>query len=385
MLTGVDKMRIVVVSSSFPTHPGEAVNAGVFVWAVAEALMEQGHDVWVFTPDKGEPIHGFPMPVETFRWGGGEKVLTRLDPRHLPDLYRLGRLMAQGRRSLARLVRRVRAEGILATWVIPSGFWAAGSGVPFAVWALGSDIWGVGRYPLGKQVTQRVLRSAGHVLANSYYLIDEIEALAGQPAEFLAASRRLPVDVTPAVSLPSDGPQFLFIGRWDPAKGPDIMLEATALLRTRLPEAHLHFFGGGPMERSLRQRASQSDLRGMVTVRGYADPVTATAYLKACDVLVMPSRIESVPVLFSDALACGCPVVSTTVGDLERLVRENEVGLLCPPEDPQAVADALVEMVTGDLPARARYADAIRRAARLFDPAHSAARCAEALAALRKH
>jgi glycosyltransferase involved in cell wall biosynthesis len=138
------------------------------------------------------------------------------------------------------------------------------------------------------------------------------------------------------------------------------------------------------MEEMLRQRAAQADLQDAVTVYGYADPAMATAYLKACDVLVMPSRIESVPVLFSDALACGCPVISTTVGDLERLVRENEVGLLCPPEDPQAVADAMVEMVTGDRPARGRYADAVQRATRLFDPSHSAARCAEVLAMCRE-
>ncbi|MDY7076332.1 MAG: glycosyltransferase [Chloroflexota bacterium] len=376
-------MRLIVATSSFPTHPDEAINAGVFVWAVAKALTAQGHDVWVFTPDKGEPIRGFPVPVETFPWGGSEKVLTRLNPRRLPDLYRLGRLMVQGRRALARLARRVRADGILATWVIPSGFWAAGSHVPFAVWALGSDIWGIARYPLGKQVTQSILRSADHVFANSHYLIGEIEALAGQPAEFLAASRGLPVDSIPAASLPAGGPQFLFIGRWDPAKGPDVLLEAMPLLKARLPEAHLHLFGGGPMEQSLRQRATQPDLRDVVTVYGYADPVTATAYLKGCDALVMPSRIESVPVLFSDALTCGCPVVSTTVGDLGRLVRENKVGLLCPPEDPQALADAMATIVTGEQPARARYGDAIQRATRLFDPARSAERCAAVLAALQ--
>jgi len=375
-------MRIIVATSSFPTHPGEAINAGVFVWAVTEALAEQGHEVWVFTPDKGESIHGFPVPVETFGWGGREKVLTRLNPRRLSDLYRLVRLMAQGRWALARLARRVEAHGILATWTIPSGFWAAGSRVPFAVWALGSDIWGVGRYPLGRQITQRVLRTADHIFANSYYLIGEIESLAGQPAEFLAASRRLPVDTTPPASLPADGPQLLFIGRWDPAKGPDILLEAMALLKPRLSGVHLHFFGGGPMEQSLRQRASQPDLRDVVTIYGYADPTTATAYLKACDVLVMPSRIESVPVLFSDALACGCPVISTAVGDLERLVGENEVGLLCPPEDPRALAEAVFSIFADDQEPRVKYGAAIRRADQLFDPGRSAVRCTEVLRSL---
>lgn len=66
-------MRLIIANSSFPVHPDEAINAGVFVWATAQAIAAQGHTVWVFTPDKGEPIRGFPIPVETFQWGAAEK------------------------------------------------------------------------------------------------------------------------------------------------------------------------------------------------------------------------------------------------------------------------------------------------------------------------
>ncbi len=372
-------MRIIVASSSFPTFPEEAVNAGVFVWAVTEALAAQGHSVWVLTPDKGEAVRGFSVPIETFRWAGDEKVLTRLSPRRPPDLYRLGRLMLNGRWALAQIVRKVRAQAVLAMWAIPSGFWAAGSGVPFAVWALGSDIWGMGRYPLGKQIVQRVLQSAGHVFADGHNLIHEISAMTGLQAEFLASARRLPVDSTPPASLGAGGPHYLFIGRWDRAKGPDVLLEAMALVRKRLPDARLHLFGGGDMGQWIHQRASQPDLCGVVKLYGYADPSTATAYLKACDALVIPSRIESIPVIFSDALACSCPVVSTTVGDLGELVRETGVGMLCPSEDRQAMADAMVAIAVGDQPARLRYGAAMSRAAMLFSPERSAKRCSDVL------
>lgn len=376
-------MRIIVASSSFPTHPDEAVNAGVFVWAVTHALMAQGHDVWVFTPDKGEPVSGFPVPVETFTWGGAEKVLTRLNPSHPIDLYRLARLMLQGRQAMKRLVRRVSPDGILAMWTVPSGFWAMGSGVPFLVWVLGSDVWGIGRYPLGRQVVRAILSKADHVLADGYQLVDDTQELAGRPVEFLASSRSLPVDSTPPASIPADGPSFAFIGRWDAAKGPDVLLEGMAILRQRQPKAHLHLFGGGPLEDTLRRRASRPDLNGAVSIYGYADPTTATAYMKACDALVIPSRIESIPVIFSDAMACHCPVVATRVGDLERLVGEGGVGTTCAPEDPQDLADAMERIVTGDRPARTRYYDAIERMARQFHPARSAQRCSEVLAALR--
>lgn len=375
-------MRVVVATSSFPTHPGEAVNAGVFVWATVDALQKQGHAVWVLTPDKGEPIRGFSVPVETFRWAGDEKVLTRLSPRRLPDLYRLGRLMIGGRWSLGRLVRRIQADVVLAMWAVPSGYWAAGSGVPFAVWTLGSDIWGVGRYPLGKQIVRSVLRSAGHIFADGYNLVDDVQELTQRSAEFLASARTLPVDSTPAASLSPPGPHYLFIGRWDLAKGADVLLEAMGLLRHRVPSARLHMFGGGAMEEAVRHRAAQTDLRDCVSVYGYADPSSATAYLKACDALVIPSRIESIPVIFSDAMACSCPVVVTTVGDMARLILEHNVGALCPPENPQALADAMAFIAEGERPSRERYRAAVERTAHLFSAARSAQRCAEVLRAL---
>jgi glycosyltransferase involved in cell wall biosynthesis len=374
-------MRLIIATSSFPTYPDEAINAGVFVWAVAQALEAQGHKVWVFTPDKGESIHGFSVPVVTFEWGGSEKVLTRLNPRLPQGLWRLGRLMLQGRSALKRLVRRIDADGIIAMWAIPAGFWSAGADIPFVVWALGSDIWSASRYPLGIRIVRNILHASDHVFANSYYLMEKIKSMANTPVEFLSASRCLPVDSTPAVDLSPNQKHFLFIGRWDLAKAPLVLLEAMSEVGRHLSDVHLHLFGGGPLEKKIRQRVSQPDLQDIVTIHGYANPETATAYLKACDALVISSRIESVPVLFSDALMCGCPIISTEVGDLGRLVRDCHVGLLCPPENPMALAKAMMEIIDeeGKASPRQRYNEALKQASSRFSPHRSANRCIEVL------
>ncbi len=375
-------MRLILATSSYPARIDEAINAGVFVRDVAAQLAKQGHRVHILTPNKGAPVTGSPVPVRTFEWGGSEKVLTRLSPRRPADLARLARLMRGGRSALRQLIAETQAEAVLAMWAIPAGYWAAGAGRPYAVWVLGSDIWGAGRYPLGKTIVRQTLQRAGHVFGNSLYLVDGVKRLAGRDCEFLAAGRRLPVaEVSPA-DLPPGRPQFVFIGRWDRAKGVDVLLEAMGIVSARLPEAHLHLFGGGPLEAAIRSRAGQGRLRESVTVYGFADPVTAVAYCKACDALIIPSRIESIPVIYSDALQCGSPVVSTDVGDLGRLIREQGTGLVCPPEDPAALAEALCALVAGGPDARARYAEALSRAAAMFDPGRSAARCAEVLARL---
>ena len=135
------------------------------------------------------------------------------------------------------------------------------------------------------------------------------------------------------------------------------------------------------LEEALRTRAAEADLRDCVKMYGYADPRSATAYLKACDALVIPSRIESIPVIFSDAMACSCPVVTTAVGDMPRLIQEHDVGVLCPPENPQALASAMASIIKGG-PPRERYRPALSRTARLFSASQSARRCAQALRAL---
>ncbi|MBL7184375.1 MAG: glycosyltransferase [Anaerolineae bacterium] len=71
--------------------------------------------------------------------------------------------------------------------------------------------------------------------------------------------------------------------------------------------------------------------------------------MKACDALVIPSHIESIPILFSDAMQVGIPVVATDVGDLGQLVRQYGVGVVVDPEDPEALAGAMGEVMNGRL------------------------------------
>lgn len=375
-------MKIIVTASSYPVTADESINAGVFVRDIVAQLAMQGHDVQVLTPDKGTEITGSPAPVTVFSWGGAEKVITRLKPKRPGDLLRLLRIMLGGRRALKRLDRSFKPDVVIAMWAIPSGFWATGLKCPYMVWVLGSDIWSMGRYPLGSSIVRHVLRGASHLFGNSMYLVEEVNRMVPGRTEFLAAGRRLPVAETPAASLPQDGPQLVFVGRWDRVKGIDVLLDAMGRTIDRLPGIHLHLFGGGPLESEIREQATQGRLREHVTVYGFAEADDVVAYCKACDALLIPSRQESMPIIYSDAVQCGCPVVATDVGDLGRFVREQKTGIVCPPEDPDALAEAIYTMVTSDLGPRKAYAHALSEAAEIFDPAHNAARLVEVASTL---
>ena len=119
------------------------------------------------------------------------------------------------------------------------------------------------------------------------------------------------------------------------------------------------------LEHDLRHLISLHSLEDCITVYGYADADTAATYLRACDLLLIPSRIESIPVIFSDAVGCGIPMVATEVGDLGTLVRKYRVGEIARPESPEALAKSIRSALQFG---RSHYEPGMAEANADFDP-----------------
>ncbi|MFJ5927137.1 glycosyltransferase [Kitasatospora sp. NPDC092948] len=150
-----------------------------------------------------------------------------------------------------------------------------------------------------------------------------------------------------ALGLPEDGPLIAWIGALSPEKRPDLALAAHA----RLPGGvHLALAGEGPLRASLVAAAGpRTHLLGPL-----ADP--APLY-RAADLLLLTSDSEGVPGVLIEAALAALPAVATDVGWVSDVVRDGETGLLTPPDDPTATADALRTLLTAD---RTPYADAAR-------------------------
>jgi glycosyltransferase involved in cell wall biosynthesis len=158
-------------------------------------------------------------------------------------------------------------------------------------------------------------------------------------------------------ALRAEGPLAATVTVLRPEKGVDVFLEAVPLILERMPEARLAVVGSGSEEAALRERARS--LAGEPRFRFLAFEPPAARHLRAIDVFVMASLREGLPIGVLEAMACGVPQVATAVGGTPEAVTAD-TGVLVPPSDPAAVAEATVRLLR-DPELRRRMAEASRR------------------------
>jgi glycosyltransferase involved in cell wall biosynthesis len=140
-------------------------------------------------------------------------------------------------------------------------------------------------------------------------------------------------------------------------KGVDVLLAAMALLRDRFPTLRLLAVGTGSLDRPLQKMAAEIGIADRVRFTGLRTDVPAI--FRGLDLLVLPSRSEGLPMVLLEAFGLSVPVVATRVGGTPELVEDGVTGLLVPPEDPAALADAIARALASpelrrDLGTRAR-------------------------------
>jgi glycosyltransferase involved in cell wall biosynthesis len=172
---------------------------------------------------------------------------------------------------------------------------------------------------------------------------------------------------TAAASAPSSGlprPFLLYVGGLDPLKNVPFLLQVLALARGREPDLSLVVAGEeGARARGLAERARAAGLGSAVRVVGHLDDATLSAAYREAAAFVFPSRYEGFGLPPLEAMAAGCPVVSSPGGAL-REVLEGAAPLV-DPDDAAAWADQVTAM-TRDPAARRRWIEAGRERAGAF-------------------
>lgn len=161
-------------------------------------------------------------------------------------------------------------------------------------------------------------------------------------------------------------PTIGFVGRLSEEKGLQTLLEAMAVIRSKVPRARLLIAGTGPIEHRLRKFVQDTHLGDSVSFMGFCSNVFEM--MGDLDVFVLPSRTEGCPIVVLEAMAMGVPVVATNVGGTPELVENNVTGLLVQSNAPNELARSIVELLTDRERAEKMGRKGYERAFSVFHP-----------------
>jgi glycosyltransferase involved in cell wall biosynthesis len=214
-----------------------------------------------------------------------------------------------------------------------------------------------------------------HTLLGAYDAVDRFAC----PSRFLErkmrAGRVYPdrlrwvpngVDTTSIEPKSEAGGRALYVGRLAEEKGVDVLLEAIA--RTRQLGADI--VGDGPARASLEGLAASVGVRDRVRFLGRFAASDVHRAMRAASVVVVPSRWhENMPITILESFAAGVPVVASALGGIPELIDEGRDGVLVPPDEPTALADALRSVMSDPERAFEMGKAARTKAERVYSPA----------------
>jgi D-inositol-3-phosphate glycosyltransferase len=158
------------------------------------------------------------------------------------------------------------------------------------------------------------------------------------------------------LGLQPDSELLLFVGRIEPLKAVDTILEALHVLRDKAPSLlrNLHFMivGGDPQSildkeiSRLQELSSKLGIDRLVSFVGAKEQAELPLYYAAATAVIMPSDYESFGMVALEAMSSGTPVIASQVGGLQFLVRDKETGFHIPAREPISLADCIIRLLT---------------------------------------
>ena len=171
---------------------------------------------------------------------------------------------------------------------------------------------------------------------------------------------------------PASAVQLVFVGRVGPQKGVDVLLDAFAEARARVPGLALELVGDGESPAAFEAARAHAAVKGgAVRLLG---PLGDERFARLCaaDVFVLPTRADSFPLSILEAMAAGLPVVASPLGAIPWLLDDGACGALVPAGDRARLADALARLALDPAERRARGERARARQRACFDSAGAA-------------
>lgn len=210
-------------------------------------------------------------------------------------------------------------------------------------------------------------RSAQKITAISSFLVDRAKKFGQSDVTLI----RNGIDLTAIRESCSfhakDSGRVLFVGRLEPMKGVDTLLHAfSKAIKGLDPAIHLRIVGSGSLSDSLQKLSKTLDIDHRVTFVGHIYGRGVFDEYAAAEIFCALSRSEALGNVFLEAQAAGCTVLATTAGGIPEIIEDGVSGRLVPPDDIDAAASVLRELLL-DPSLRAQLSRNAKRSAEQYD------------------
>jgi phosphatidylinositol alpha-1,6-mannosyltransferase len=278
------------------------------------------------------------------------------------------------RRMVRALATRTGATAVHCARVLPEGWIAAGTGLPFGIFAHGEEF---ASYASSRELTwmaRRVMRDAALFIANSRHTAALLERDWGVSAARLAVVSP-GVDVERFAPAPRDDAEraklgwenrlvVLTVGRLQRRKGHDRMIEAVALLREQFPTLLYAIVGDGTERGDLEAAVQRAGLSSCVRFHGVLPDAELVRAYQHCDLFALPNRtagmdFEGFGMVLLEAQACGRAVLAGDSGGTAAALRAGETGVLVDCRRADTLAAAVAALLSD--PARREHLGAAGR------------------------
>lgn len=344
--------RILLINHEYPPLGGSAGNA---TRHIAQALARLGHKPFVLTAaSSGLRIHEEIDGVIIRRIPTWYSAGTHADEKPSGAAQGTAFLFA-ALRAAPKLARQWKIDIALCFFGLPGGplgWWLKQRlGIPYVVALQGGDVPTpeAAQESAYRRMVSRGLnylwRHAGAVVANSDRLAEEARVHDPKTPIAIIPHGSDAHGITPKEDYAPQGDvSLLYVGRLAKQKGFDVLLPALAMLSSAL-KWRLTLVGDGPEWPNIAASAARLALIDRIDLRGWQGWSELPELYRSADVFVLPSYDDGMPAALLEAMATGLPVVGTHIAGMGEAVLHEKTGLLVPPRNSEALADALTLMI----------------------------------------
>ncbi len=154
---------------------------------------------------------------------------------------------------------------------------------------------------------------------------------------------RTKLEVRKEAGMDVDVPVLISVGRLVYAKAHEVILASMPAVLKEFPNVKAEIVGEGPLRADLQLRIERLGLSGSVQLAGQSDHVAR--HLAAADIFILSSRSEGLPIALLEAMSAGLPCIATKVEGVDEVLKDGEHGLTVPVENPEALAQAILQLL----------------------------------------